>query len=147
MSDKNRYSMIIEDIFFKHYKKNKIKIKFDRSEIIESSKKLKIELPLNIGDIIYSYRYRVKLPDKIIKTAPKNREWIIRSVGKAKYEFVLTEQTFITPAESLVETKILNATPGLITQYALDDEQGLLARVRYNRYVYWSNLLFPSKPP
>jgi hypothetical protein len=32
-------------------------------------------------------------------------------------------------------TKVPDATPGLVTKYALGDEQALLARVRYNRLV------------
>jgi hypothetical protein len=35
----------------------------------------------------------------------------------------------------LVETKIPDATPGVIRRYALGDEQALLARLRYNRLV------------
>ena len=135
MSEQNRYSLIIEDIFFKHFKKGECEITFTRSEIEGTAQKLKIKLPLNLGDIIYSFRYRTPLPEKIINTAPKSLEWIIRPAGRAKYKFVLTRQTFITPAENLAETKILNATPGLIIRYALGDEQGLLARVRYNRLI------------
>jgi hypothetical protein len=33
----------------------------------------------------------------------------------------------------LVQTKILDATPGVIEKYALNDEQALLAKLRYNR--------------
>jgi hypothetical protein len=32
-------------------------------------------------------------------------------------------------------TKIPDATPGVITKYALDDEQSLLATIRYNRLI------------
>lgn len=35
----------------------------------------------------------------------------------------------------LIETKILDATPGIIGRYALDDEQSLLAKIRYNRLI------------
>jgi hypothetical protein len=35
----------------------------------------------------------------------------------------------------LAETKIPNATPGVIEAYALSDEQSLLAKLRYNRLV------------
>ncbi len=33
------------------------------------------------------------------------------------------------------ETKVPDATPGVIEMYALDDEQALLAKVRYNRLI------------
>jgi hypothetical protein len=35
----------------------------------------------------------------------------------------------------LVETKIPDSTPGIILTYASNDEQGLLAKVRYNRLI------------
>ena len=35
----------------------------------------------------------------------------------------------------MAETKIPDATPGVITKYAFGDEQGLLARLRYNRLI------------
>ena len=35
----------------------------------------------------------------------------------------------------LSETKIPESTPGIISMYALDDEQALLAKVRYNRLI------------
>jgi hypothetical protein len=35
----------------------------------------------------------------------------------------------------LAETKILDSTPGVIEKYALNDEQALLAKIRYNRLV------------
>ena len=36
---------------------------------------------------------------------------------------------------TLVDTKVPDATPGVIARYALTDEQALLARIRYNRLV------------
>ncbi len=41
----------------------------------------------------------------------------------------------LSPTQNLVETKILDATPGIITKYALGDEQALLAIVRFNRLI------------
>jgi hypothetical protein len=35
----------------------------------------------------------------------------------------------------LAETKVPDSTPGLISLYALNDEQALLARLRYNRLI------------
>ena len=35
----------------------------------------------------------------------------------------------------LAETKIPDATPGIIAKYASTDEQGLLAKLRYNRLL------------
>ena len=67
----NRYSKIIEKIFQKYYKKQTSEILFSREDIINTCKELKILLPKNIGDIIYSFRYRTSLPISIEKKTPK----------------------------------------------------------------------------
>jgi len=36
---------------------------------------------------------------------------------------------------NLAITKVPDATPGIVTKYAFDDEQALLARLRYNRLI------------
>lgn len=41
----------------------------------------------------------------------------------------------IVPREELLTIKVPDATPQIITAYALSDEQALLAKVRYNRLV------------
>ena len=136
MPDKpNRYTQIIEDIFFQHYQEGDTVVAFKRSEIIEAANRLNIELPKNLGDITYSFRYRVSLPDGIRAKAPADQEWVIRSAGSGRYRFELSAQTDIAPSSLLVETKILDSTPGVIGKYALNDEQALLARLRYNRLV------------
>jgi hypothetical protein len=35
----------------------------------------------------------------------------------------------------MCETKVPDSTPGIVARYALSDEQGLLARLRYNRLI------------
>jgi hypothetical protein len=44
-------------------------------------------------------------------------------------------QPHVTPNPSLLRTKVPDATPGVIAMYALNDEQALLAKLRYNRLV------------
>lgn len=131
----NRYSKLIETIFFKHYKKGLKEIRFAREDLIAIAKELKIDLPKNIGDVIYSFRYRASLPDSIVKTAPNGLEWVIRPVGQAKYMFSLSDMPRIVPSKLYAETKIPDATPGIINRYAFNDEQGLLAKLRYNRLI------------
>ena len=74
MAKANRYSQIIEAIFLKSYKKDIREIAFTRDEIITTASKLKIKLPKNLGDILYSFRYRASLPAGIIKKAPEGFE-------------------------------------------------------------------------
>jgi len=60
---------------------------------------------------------------------------MIESSGRSLYSFTLGKQANFEPDTTLVETKILNSTPGIITKYALSDEQALLAILRYNRLI------------
>jgi hypothetical protein len=96
---------------------------------------LDIELPKNVGDLPYSFRYRIPLPERVLATQPEGREWIIEGAGRARYRFRLVQKTRIVPRHDLASTAIPDATPELIRAYALGDEQALLAIVRYNRLV------------
>lgn len=132
---KNRYTQIIETIFFKYYQEGSSEIPFKRSDLVQVAKELEIDLPKNLGDVIYSFRYRAALPEAITQKAPEGHEWVIRPAGRARYKFSLTAKTVIEPSSMLVETKIPDATPGVINKYALGDEQALLAKIRYNRLI------------
>ncbi len=92
-------------------------------------------MPKNLGDVIYSFRYRAELPASIRKKAPRDHEWVIRPAGRGQYKFVAAKMATVVPSKMLVETKIPDATPGVIDMYALNDEQALLAKLRYNRLV------------
>jgi hypothetical protein len=122
-------------VFLKYYQEGTSKVSFERSDLIQAANELKIKTPKNIGDILYSFRYRTPLPESILEKAPEGYEWIIRPVGTARYAFVLTRENRIIPSEMFVETKIPDATPGVISRYAINDEQGLLAKLRYNRLI------------
>jgi hypothetical protein len=133
-STKNRYTKIIEKIFRNNYREGALEVAFEREEIVRVAKELKITLPKNLGDLVYSFRYRADLPESIVSKAPKNKQWIIRPKGRALYAFVATGLTTIVP-QVMAEIKIPDSTPGVITKYALSDEQALLAKLRYNRLV------------
>ena len=46
----NRYQVLIEKVFFDHYTSGATEVKFERDELIAAAKKLKVELPKNVGD-------------------------------------------------------------------------------------------------
>jgi hypothetical protein len=135
MAEPNRYVQIIERIFLTHYEEGIQVIPFEREEIVSVARELNIDLPKNLGDLIYSFRYRANLPETIQRTAKEGATWIIRPAGRSRYCFSLVPQGNITPNALLAETKILDATPGIVSKYALSDEQALLAKLRYNRLV------------
>lgn len=131
----NRYKAIIEAIFFDHWTMGMSEFEFARSEIKDKADLLQILLPDNVGDLPYSFRYRTPLPSSIVDTQPATFEWIIEGAGRSRYRFKLVPATRIKPNLALVAISIPDATPELIRAYALDDEQALLAIVRYNRLI------------
>jgi hypothetical protein len=131
----NRYSLLIEKIFTNHYRKGLSELPFDRDELISTAKKLKIVLPKNLGDVLYSIRYRMDMPATILATQTEGKEWIIDGRGKAQYAFCLKSFCKITPNKQLASIKIPDATPEIVAAYAFTDEQALLAKVRYNRLI------------
>lgn len=135
MTKANRYSRIIEDIFFKRYREGDTEVRFPRSDIEDSASKLQIKLPKNPGDVVYSFRFRNPLPDAIVELAPSGLSWVITLKGRAQYAFELKSQTKILPDPMLAVTKVPDATPGIVSRYALNDEQALLAKLRYNRLI------------
>lgn len=131
----NRYQAIIEHIFFERYSERATSVPFERADIETAASKLGIVLPKNIGDIVYSVRYRVPMPESVLATQPPGMEWIIDGAGRSRYVFKLVKISRIRPSEKLVTIAIPDATPEVIRAYALDDEQALLAIVRYNRLI------------
>ncbi len=135
MSDKSRYAQIIEKIFFAKFKHGSKEVDFEREELAEAAQSLNIDVPKNLGDLVYSFRYRASLPERVKATASPGSTWVIRPAGTAKYRFVLITDNPIAPNENMIATKVPDATPGIVEKYAFDDEQALLAKLRYNRLV------------
>lgn len=131
----NRYSAIIAKVFTNHYDNEGESFEFTRDEFADIAAGLGITLPKNVGDLIYSFRYRNELSASILDTAKNGLEWIIEGAGRAKYRFRLVKLNRIVPREELLTIKVPDATPEIIGAYALGDEQALLAKVRYNRLV------------
>ena len=129
------YSAIISYVFFNGYKPGVKEIPFSRDEIVVAAGRLNVQEPKNIGDVMYSYRYRKSLPLDVVKTQPEGFEWIIQGAGDAKYLFKLVPFNRILPNPNMLSIKIPDATPEIIGRYALGDEQALLAKVRYNRLI------------
>jgi hypothetical protein len=135
MAGENLYQAVIAAIFSEKYKPGMRQVEFDRDEIPEKAEALGLSRPKNLGDLVYSFRYRAVLPKSIQKTAGEGEAWIIRSTGRGKYKFALVEHVKIAPNVSLAKTKVPDSTPGVVAMYAFNDEQALLAKVRYNRLI------------
>jgi hypothetical protein len=131
----NRYNELILTIFRNHYQKGATEFEFVRDELEHAAKTANIKLPKNLGDVIYSLRFRTAMPMEIAKTAPDGREWVIKGAGPGKYRMKLQKMSRFVPNEALHQIKIPDATPEIVTANALTDEQAVLAKVRYNRLI------------
>jgi len=132
-----QYVSILVSVFQKYWTPGTEEFEFHRDDLVEAAKTVGVERPDNLGDVIYSFRYRRELPAEILETAPKGKAWIIEGAGISRYLFRLVDAggTTIEPRADVAATKIPDSTPEIIGAYALGDEQALLAKVRYNRLI------------
>lgn len=131
----NRYAALIEKIFLDRYMPGATEVVFVRTDLDAAASALGVALPRNLGDVIYSVRYRSSLPQAMLRTQPQGMEWVIEGTGRASYAMKLVPANRIVPNPNLVMTKVPNGTPEIISAYAQSDEQALLAKVRYNRLL------------
>lgn len=132
---KSRYDVIVERIFSTHFRHGQAGFEFTRDEFEDVARKLGIDLPKNLGDVLYSFRYRKELPESIRSTASQGLEWVVEGAGKARYRFRQVRINRIEPRRELIAAKIPDATPEIVAAYAQTDKQALLAKVRYNRLI------------
>jgi hypothetical protein len=131
----NRYEQILTKVFFDHYARGSRRVEFTRQDLIDAAEDLGLEQPLNMGDIPYSFRHRGLSPSEIMETAPDGETWIWRSGGTSLYRLELVPDRPIAPNQNLAVTKVPDATPGIVKWHSQNDEQSLLARLRYNRLI------------
>ena len=132
---RNRYVRIIEHVFLSHYHEGERAVDFARDELEAAATAEGIALPKNVGDILYTFRYRGAMPAAIANATPAGHAWVIIGRGKSMYRLLLIADRPLTPRSEMVETNVPDSTPGLIAKYALSDEQALLAKLRYNRLI------------
>jgi hypothetical protein len=130
-----RYDAVVSELFRRHYKPNSKSFDFERSELLEIVQALKLDSIKNLGDILYTYRFRREFPDLIKETSTAGFEWAIKLAGRGRYKFRLGSPSRIIPRSDMAAIKVPDSTPEIISKYAQGDEQALLARVRYNRLV------------
>ena len=129
------YKSILERVFFSRYSSGQTQVSFSVDDIIDSAVALELDRPRNIPDLIYNAVYRGGLPESVTALAAGGLEWTVRIKGDGKYEFVLEQPLDLKPNATMLATKVPDSTPGIISMYALNDEQALLAKLRYNRLV------------
>ena len=128
------YDHIIERVFRPIYEtaEDATELPFELRDVVRVAKELNLVLG-NPPDVAYTYRTgRSALPNSILT----HGNWAIVGAGKGKYKFArLNRSPYMTIPEDLKITHILDATPQIVLKYQGKDEQGLLARIRYNRLI------------
>ena len=130
-----RYDAVVSELFRRHYKAKSDSFDFERAELLEIIQVLKLDSIKNLGDILYTYRFRREFPHSIRETATHGLEWAIKLAGRGQYKFRLGPPSRIIPRPDMAAIKVPDSTPEIISKYAQSDEQALLAKVRYNRLI------------
>ncbi len=131
----NRYQKIIEKVFLDRYRPGDVAVDFVREDLVDAAGALDVRVPSNLGDILYTFRYRTDLPGSISSKAPAGKEWTNHGTGQSSYQFRLVTVNRIVPNNALMTIKIPDATPEIVSAHAMSDEQALLAKIRYNRLL------------
>jgi len=98
-------------------------VAFRREELVAAAEALGESPPKNLGDVVYSLRYRVPLPDSVREAAPPNTEWAIFPGGNAVYVLRAVPFNLIEPRKGIRTIRLPDSTPGVIAKYAMSDEQ------------------------
>lgn len=128
---------VIRHVFEKNNTPNATEVSFTMDDIREAIAAVSRMRPgyreNNVADVRYEYASgRRPLPQAIDKFGP----WMIQGRGKAKYAFVkVSASPEIVIQDDLVTILLPDATPEIVMEYAGDDEQGLLAKIHYNRLL------------
>ena len=128
----SQYDEVILEVFLHHYQEGSDRLVFRKDELIEACRKHGITVR-NIPDVIYTYRARRMLPDRISATG----HWAIEPAGRGVYAFRLLRNPphFEIPFGDYAPVDIYNAIPEVVEGLLRQDEQSLLTLVLYNRLV------------
>jgi hypothetical protein len=135
-SQENR-DEVINRVFQRNYVAGATEVLFTMDQIRDAIAEVARNSPgykeNNVADVRYQYTSgRRGLPSAIQALG----HWMIVGRGKARYAFVkLSTSTELSLPEDLATILLPDATPEIVLQYAGSDEQGLLAKVLYNRLL------------
>ena len=135
-SERNR-ALVIQRVFEKRYRPGDTEIPFTVDDIREAVAEVAKANPEYKEGNIFDVRYEFTSGHQPLPAAVQNLgPWMIAGRGKAKYVFVkLSSGTEIAIPEDLLSILLPDATPEIVMEYAGDDEQGILAKIRYNRLL------------
>jgi hypothetical protein len=128
------YDLVIIRVFERLHSARELaeQLPFTKSDIEQAIRELELSIK-NVPDIVYTYRSgRSALPEAILV----HGNWAIVGAGKGKNFFTrLFRSPYVDIPNDIEAIAVLDATPQIVLKYQSLDEQGLLARVRYNRLI------------
>jgi len=134
--ERNR-ALVIEHVFKAVYQPGVAELPFTLKEIEKGIAAITAVNPDYVEGNKYDVRYafasgRQEMPASIDRLGP----WMIGSRGKGKYAFVkLATPVRVQIPADLATILLPDATPQIVLEYAGSDEQGTLAKLRYNRLL------------
>jgi len=119
-------------VFEHNYKEGAQQVSFTLDDIREAIREVGYK-ERNVPDLRYQYvSGRAPLPRNIEKLGP----WMIEGRGKGRYAFVrISKPTAVAVPDDLMVIPVPDATPEIVLAYAGSDEQGILAKILYNRLI------------
>ena len=135
----NDYQKAIAWVFDKYHKPGAREVRFTLDDVREAARRARPDHRQPM-DVIYSFRTGRKheLPKGVSERAPEGSIWVLWGDGKSKYRAVVenaTEAHFDADLGTSRRSSMPDSTPGIISKYAMRDEQALLASIRYNRLL------------
>jgi len=134
--DRNR-DAVMTLVFERYFESGASEVPFTLDDIRNAIAEVQSKSPgykeKNTYDVRYHYTSgRGFFPQAMEQHGP----WMIQGRGKGRYAFVkLKEPLRLTIQESLATIYLPDATPEIVLEYAGGDEQGVLAKLRYNRLL------------
>jgi hypothetical protein len=128
---------VIRRVFQANFTPGAVEVPFTMQQVREAIAAVARERPgyheHNVADVRYEYASgRRPLPEAIDRHGP----WMIVGRGKARYAFVkIATAPAVQVPQDLCVILLPDATPEVVLEYAGSDEQGLLARIHYNRLL------------
>lgn len=86
----------------------------------------------NLGDIIYTYRYRRDLPPEICSRAPEGKVWLIKGAGDGIYVFKAVAESRMQPDPTIIPETFTDLSHPVVRRCRKNDEQGILALIDQN---------------
>jgi len=109
-TSQNRYAGIIKWVFRQNFQDGSNEVSFSRAQLAAAARDLGIPVPKNLGDVVYSIRYRTDMPKEINDLAPPGMTWALFPAGRSFYAFRPVAVNQIEPRSGLAKIKIPDHT-------------------------------------